>query len=112
MLSIRLRQLRKSAGVNQAEIAGLLNISREAYSMYETGRRQPSNEMLRILADYYHVSVDYILGRTDVPELARHLGERERFLLEAFRSVDARAQDTILTLLKYEAYRSNANKDH
>lgn len=111
MLAKRLRQLRKATGANQAEIAKLLKISREAYSMYETSRRQPGNEMLRILADHYNVSVDYMLGRTDVPEVAMYLEDDEKFLLDTFKNVDPRARDTILTLVKYEAFRTNVNEN-
>lgn len=109
MLAKRLRQLRKATGANQAEIAELLSISREAYSMYETHRRQPNNEMLRILADHYGVSVDYMLGRTDVPEVAMYLEEDEKFLLDTFRNVDSRARDTIMTLMRYEAFHTDVD---
>lgn len=113
MLAKRLRQLRKATGANQAEIAALLGISREAYSMYETSRRQPGNEMLRTLADHYGVSVDYMLGRTDVPEVAMYLEEDEKFLLDTFKNVDPRARDTIMTLVKYEAalYLANSTSE-
>lgn len=107
MLAKRLRQLRKATGANQAEIAKLLGISREAYSMYETNRRQPGNEMLRILANHYEVSVDYMLGRTDVPEVAMYLENDEKFLLDTFRNVDSRARETIMTLVNYEASHTN-----
>lgn len=42
-------------------------MTREAYSMYETGRRQPPNETLVKLAGHYRVSLDFLAGRTDIP---------------------------------------------
>lgn len=63
----RLKELRKQKGKSQEEVANELNISRAAYSSYENGTREPSNEVLLKIADYYRVSTDYLLGRTDSP---------------------------------------------
>ncbi|MDR3314824.1 MAG: helix-turn-helix domain-containing protein [Oscillospiraceae bacterium] len=64
MIAIRLRLLREEMQVNQVDVARHLRITREAYSMYETGKRQMNYESLDLLADYFCVSVDYLLGRT------------------------------------------------
>ena len=64
----RLRKLREFEKINQTEIAKELGVSQNTYSQYETGARQPSLEMLIKLAEFYFVSVDYILGLTDNPE--------------------------------------------
>lgn len=60
----RLAALREHYGFTQEEVANRLKISRAALSHYETNRREPDYETLLKFADYYHVSVDYLLGRT------------------------------------------------
>ena len=69
MLSDRLRMLRKKTGRSQEEVAKGLGLSRSRYSHYETGRNQPDNEMLAKIANYFDVTVDYLVGN-DVPEWA------------------------------------------
>ena len=59
----RLRDLREDADKTQKEIAAVLGIDQRVYSNYETGKREIPSHMLITLADYYHTSVDYILGR-------------------------------------------------
>ncbi len=60
----RLRDLREDKDMNQTEIAALLHTSQTVYSRYERGFQTIPVEHLLILADFYDVSVDYILGRT------------------------------------------------
>ena len=61
----RLRDLREDADMNQTEVAKLLFTSQTVYSRYERGVLTIPVEQLIILADYYGVSTDYILGRTN-----------------------------------------------
>lgn len=56
-----LRKIRKERGYSQLKVAMDLAISREAISLYETGRRSPDIEMLLILSRYFNVSVDYLI---------------------------------------------------
>jgi HTH-type transcriptional regulator, competence development regulator len=65
MLTKRLKNLRGKT--TQEDVAGRIGISRARYSHYENGRSEPDTETLNKLADYYDVSVDYLLGRTDDP---------------------------------------------
>ena len=67
----RLRDLREDKDMNQSQVAELLHTSQTVYSRYERGSRTIPVEHLIILADFYGVSVDYILGRTNVRELVR-----------------------------------------
>ena len=59
---IRLKELRIANNVSQTEIANLLDVTRQAYSRYELGQRELGYDMLCKLADYYDVSVDYLIG--------------------------------------------------
>lgn len=64
-LAERLRELRKSKGVTQVEIAQVLNLTQKSYSRYETADNEPSLGTLNTLADFFEVSTDYLLGRKD-----------------------------------------------
>lgn len=60
----RLRELRLESGLTQAEVGEILGINQRTYSCYELGTHNLSAEILLTLADYYDVSIDYLLGRT------------------------------------------------
>ena len=57
-----LRSIRIEKGLNQLKVATDLNISREALSYYENGKRSPSIETLILLSKYYDVSIDYLIN--------------------------------------------------
>ena len=61
----RLRDLRENQDFEQNDIAKILNVSQVAYSYYELGKRQIPIDLLIKLAQFYHTSVDYLLGITD-----------------------------------------------
>ena len=66
-MPLRIRDLREDRDLTQAEVAALLNVSQATYSRYETETLGIPHSSLEILADYYHTSVDYLLGRTSDP---------------------------------------------
>ena len=68
---MRLKELRKSKGISQLRLATDLNTSQNTISRYETGEREPGIAELIKLADYFNVSVDYLLGRTNNPNTQR-----------------------------------------
>ena len=68
-LCIRIKQLRTERGLLQKDIANTIGISLRAYQYYERGERTPDIETLEKLADYFQVSTDYLLGRTEKPTL-------------------------------------------
>lgn len=59
-----LRELRKEKGLLQRDIAKDLGLTTSAIGFYETGKRKPDHDTLERLANYFGVSVDYLLGRT------------------------------------------------
>lgn len=63
-----LKQLRKEQKKTQAQMSKILGISQQAYATYEIGTRIPPADMLQKIADYFDVSVDYLLGRTEIPK--------------------------------------------
>ena len=64
----RIRNLREDKDLNQRDLAELLRCTQACYSNYENGKRDIPTEVLNTLADFYGVSVDYLLGRTCVKE--------------------------------------------
>jgi len=67
-LSDRLIQLKKESGLLQKDIAISIGVSLRSYQRYESGERKPDSDILEKLADYFDVSADYLLGRTDNPQ--------------------------------------------
>jgi transcriptional regulator with XRE-family HTH domain len=80
------KQLRLSSGYTQIEMSQKLGISRSTIGMYETGAREPDFETLEIIADFFNVDTDYLLGRTNkttlLPESAYYFNEDARELAE------------------------------
>jgi len=66
MYQLRIRDLREDNDLSQTQIAALLKVHQTTYSDYELGRLNVPVSALHTLADFYNVSVDYLLGRTDV----------------------------------------------
>ena len=67
ILNLRLRDLREDNDLKQQTLANLLNCSQVTYSRYETGSHEIPLHALIKLSEYYHTSVDYLLGLTDDP---------------------------------------------
>lgn len=65
-MKLRLKECRIAAGKTQSDIAQIIGITRAAYSNIETGKREPDFKSVNTLADYFNVSVDYLLGREDI----------------------------------------------
>ena len=63
---MRLKELRKEKGITQLKLAMDLGLSQNTISRYETGEREADYKTLIMLADYFGVSVDYLIGRTDI----------------------------------------------
>lgn len=70
----RMRELREENNYTQSEVAEVLTITQQAYSRYETEQSELPLLHLERLADFYHVSTDYILARTDFPAVPPQAG--------------------------------------
>ena len=66
---MRLKELRKKRGISQVKLALDLHTTQNSISRYETGERQADYDMLIAIADYFGVSIDYLLGRTENPNM-------------------------------------------
>lgn len=66
---MRIKELRKAKNITQLKMAMDLNMSQNTISRYENGEREPGLKELVQIADYFDVSVDYLLGRTGNPKI-------------------------------------------
>ena len=66
---MRLKELRKKKGISQLRLATELNTTQNTISRYETGEREPGIDELIKIADYFNISVDYLIGRTENPKM-------------------------------------------
>ena len=70
-MGVRLKELRKKRGLSQLQLAMALNLNQNSISRYESGAREADYATLILLADYFHVSIDYLLERTDNPHMLK-----------------------------------------
>ena len=97
MITLRLAGLRNKKGVSQAQLAEYLKITHQAYSLYETNKRQMNYETLCLIADFFEVSTDYLLGREEA--IPSYLDDEESYLIERFRVLDNRGKENIKATL-------------
>lgn len=103
MLGERLRQLRCAHDYRQTYVADQLGITRAAYAYYELDQRQPTPENMIRLADLYQVSIDYLVGRTELPSHVVQKNTVEAHLLKQYRMVDLRGKSIISDAALFEA---------
>ena len=110
----RMKEIRKSRGWNQDQVAKLLGVTRQAVSHYERGIREPNYEMVEAFADRFNVTIDYLQGRDDnsiyyltpeVAELAQEIHEYNHLkkLFDVAHDASPEILETIcdiLTILK------------
>lgn len=109
------RDLRIKSGLTQQEMADRLSISRSSIGMYENGEREPSFELLELIADYFNVDMNYLLGKKessehipdhyylneDAREMAEFLFQNPEYkvLFDASRNVSKEDIETVKTIL-------------
>ncbi|WP_340011753.1 helix-turn-helix transcriptional regulator [Paenibacillus sp. FSL H7-0690] len=82
----RLKELRKQKNLSQDQLSGALDIPSSSLRRYETRGELPKRERLELIADFFSVSIDYLLGRTDNPE--QILSEPSRVLIDSLDLTD------------------------
>ena len=95
----RLRELREKKQVSQDDVSKFLGVERTTYTSYESGRSRPVR-VLNKLAEYYNVSIDYLLGLADLP-LPKEvnintLSDTEKQLIFDFRSLNSKGKEKII----------------
>ena len=68
---MRLKEIRKSRNISQVKLSLDLHMNQNTISRYETGEREPGLRELILIADYFNISIDYLLERTDNPTLIK-----------------------------------------
>ncbi len=102
----KIKELREEKNLSQYKISSLLEIQRYTYANWEQGRSEPSSEQLIKLADFFNVSIDYLVGREDdyvKPQVESTLSYREQKLLRAFSQLDDDEKDKIIEDCEYFA---------
>ena len=104
---LRLRELRTQKGLEQKDIAVLLNIGKGTISNWEVGRTEPSIEYLTKLAKYFEVSIDYLTGNSDemgIIEIASSLSNDEQELINLYRKLSFGDKNQLLGFAKGLVY--------
>lgn len=100
----RIKKLRSEAGLLQADLAKKLKIRQNTVSNWETGRHEPDQDALREMSKLFDVSIDYILGNTDIKKAPSYedagLSTEEAELLKLFRKAPPALQDAALRVLE------------
>ncbi len=112
ILADRIKQLRKERKLNQEDIGTILNVSKTQISDIEKGKRLTTIENLVILANYFNVSLDYLTGRIDDPDMpssnkVKNISTEEVELLEDFRQLDKYEQNIIIGRISEMIYNKN-----
>lgn len=96
---MRLQELRETNKKTQLEVANALNIHPVTYNNYEKQKANPNIDTLTKIADYYNVTIDYLVGR-DFANDVGYLSEDQRYLLEEFKKLNPINQMKILAEIK------------
>ncbi len=101
MFGNNLKNLRNEAQVNQKALAAQFRVTQATISSWENGRTAPSFEQLIQIADYFDVSVDYLIGRTNIDNNYVYNPQKDiADILEILQQTDNREREVIYRLLK------------
>ncbi|HBI91260.1 MAG TPA: XRE family transcriptional regulator [Terrisporobacter glycolicus] len=95
----RLKSLRIEKDLNQSDLADILELSTSTIGMYEQGRRYADLDTIKKIAEYFDVSVDYLLGRTDIKKFEDFPPEVKR-VANLFAGVDKPKADKLEKLIR------------
>lgn len=109
----RLAQLRDEKGLSQAQVGKIVNAAQNTVSQWEKGTRGISSEMLIRLANFYKVSIDYLLGLTEnrtgtQANTHTHITSDEIELIKKYRSLDEDGKKSVELILEHECKRKKA----
>ena len=97
-----LKHLRKEAGISQQKLADAIRVSQPSINKYENHNIEPDIDILIRMADYFHTTVDYLVGRTQErnPSPAIPMKENERKILFEYRRLSEEQQKVVDLLLE------------
>ena len=91
----RLKELRKDNNISQKRLSNFLNFGYTAIANYESGRNQPSLDTVKKIAQFFGVTVDYLIGASDYPRSEKDITAEEAELLEIFREIDGEEREAL-----------------
>lgn len=92
---MKLKELRLAKGLSQAEFANVLNISQKTCSNYENETTQPDLDTLIKIAEYFNVSVDYLLGRELTNDIG-YLSDQDMELIKIVKPLNSVSKDKVI----------------
>ena len=100
-----LKKLRQQKGISQQVLADFIMVSQQSINKYENHNVEPDINTIIKIADYFDVSVDYLIGRTEVKHSAEILGHNDIDVLESkiindFRKLSETQKEVVLNLIK------------
>jgi len=107
LFSSRLKYLREKKDLSQLELGKILNLTQQTINNYENGKREPNQEILQKIADYFKVSVDYLLGRSDDPKLRQITDPALLKEIEEAKKMMKEASERIYKILEEHAIKQD-----
>ena len=101
----KLKELRQKKGISQQALADTVGVSQQSINKYENHNIEPDIRTLKALADYFHTSVDYLIGHTEVDHIIEpvqpcELNEEELALVEDWRSLNPEEKRSIVAIIE------------
>lgn len=93
----KIRQLRKEKNMSQADLADATGLTKGAIGMYEIGARNPKMETLEILADFFNVDMNFLVGRSVYTEIVAT--DEERIIISKYRALNRAGQEKVFEYL-------------
>lgn len=108
MCGIRIKDLRKERNITQSDLAKILNVTQDSISLWEKNKRVPDTQYIIQLADYFEVSTDYLLGRSDdfgnvtvtTASSSAALTPDEQEILETYRNLPPHRRKTFMLFVE------------
>lgn len=102
----RIKQLREEKGLKQEELAKVLSVAPSTIGMYERDEREPNDSITLKLAEYFEVSTDYLLGKTDIRNI------EQEFNFAYHKETEGLSEDEIKEALEfYKMVKNRKNKE-
>lgn len=119
----RIKELREAKGLNMKDAARLLDMPYTTYVNYEKALREPTSEVLILLADFYDTTIDYLVGRTCSPkntlplcvkekDASFKVKPQEKQMILKYRELDDRGKSAVMNALNHEFEALSGEKAH
>lgn len=107
---LRLEELRKQLGLSQNELAEKLNMTQQRISAYEKGKREPDINTITQLADFFGVSTDYLLGKSDIRKTDAEI--KQEFEFAYHKEAEGLTEEEIADAIRFYKQIKYGKKDN